>query len=817
MKKSNLIKNLLLGLGCASAITAMHAATQPRFTIIPTTPTTVAVPLNGTATVQYTVTNQTKITRTLTIKPLSGITQVTTGEGVCSSPFTLAPKESCLLTLSLNGINLPEHIGSGPEVCKTQNPIDNSPDPFVCSQPSQADSLNIDLRRDDLTIKPTTLILTAGSGVEGQIVVTSNLKVRSALNVAADFTGTALAGNVIQNAADCAILAPGASCTLHFLPKLQAVGPISVPIQGTNTGPVGVSIAVVNPSAAPISVSPSQVNVKATTGTPVTQSVTVTNDSNVLTTTPIAGTITGNLTTANVTIACTTNCSGSVCNPLAPGETCGFTFTPGNLPSSGGNVTGAAEFVGSNTYLTSVPVTVVAANAATIAFNTASLTHLEMQQSGTTTTGNVPAVMTIKNTSSTGGEVAQGVIADFVNTGIAGVSVVYNPATTIGCLNSSASCCANLSPGATCTLTFNSGTTPVAQQLDFSIRGTNTTAIDSSSTTPPSISVGSFAYIEAYIPADPNQGRPVDIGRIARCPITNTGTLGSSSLMCLDSGFNTSQANGQEGLAINRKKTRLYVTNTDNSSILSCVINPDATIGISSGSNHGICDSVLPATLAVPTGIALLESSSTAFVANYIGSIPVSSCTINSDGTIGACVNSGASSGLFIESAGLALNPAGTKLYISNEANGKVVVCPVTVGAPATLSSCTDSGATNLSFPNGIVFSTTGNNLVYIANKGNSTVATCSVNPSTGLLSACVTQSSTGFNGPAGLALNNAPATTALGTFGTLYVTNNASTQANSAQSYPITDEVLGTLGSATDSVTHVSMAHPTGIAILQH
>jgi 6-phosphogluconolactonase (cycloisomerase 2 family) len=119
-----------------------HALSQPTFELIPTTPTRLDIPINSTATVSYTLTNQTKLTRTLTMRPITGIAQ-DTSSGHCTSPMELEPHASCLLSLTIDGSQIAQHISSGPEICRTTGPDNNTPDPFLCSQPSQTNSLNI--------------------------------------------------------------------------------------------------------------------------------------------------------------------------------------------------------------------------------------------------------------------------------------------------------------------------------------------------------------------------------------------------------------------------------------------------------------------------------------------------------------------------------------------------------------------------------------------------------------------------------------------------------------------------------------------------
>ena len=116
-------------------------ATIGKFGLSPTTPTVIQVPSNRTAIVQYEVTNQTPITRTLTMVPITGVTQQT-GPGLCSSPFTLASQETCLLNLVVDGSQLLSPVNGGPVLCKTKAGT-SLPDSLLCSQPSNAFQLMI--------------------------------------------------------------------------------------------------------------------------------------------------------------------------------------------------------------------------------------------------------------------------------------------------------------------------------------------------------------------------------------------------------------------------------------------------------------------------------------------------------------------------------------------------------------------------------------------------------------------------------------------------------------------------------------------------
>ncbi|MCX7117286.1 MAG: hypothetical protein NTW94_05185 [Legionellales bacterium] len=116
-------------------VTPNHANTQPKFGLVASTQTTVTVPANRHALVQYRVTNRTSITRTLTMVPIPNVVQRTDDPSQCSNPFVLAPNQSCNLTLFINGATQQRAYSGGPVVCKTQAHT-NIPDPFLCSQPA---------------------------------------------------------------------------------------------------------------------------------------------------------------------------------------------------------------------------------------------------------------------------------------------------------------------------------------------------------------------------------------------------------------------------------------------------------------------------------------------------------------------------------------------------------------------------------------------------------------------------------------------------------------------------------------------------------
>lgn len=124
------------------SLPSLHAATEPKFIMRATTPVKITVPKNRHAYIQYEITNNTALTRTLTFKPMPGATLVTESALECSNPFVLQPGNSCLLTFYVEGQTLFSAYSGGPVVCKTK-PGTQEPDQFYCSQPEQAETLSI--------------------------------------------------------------------------------------------------------------------------------------------------------------------------------------------------------------------------------------------------------------------------------------------------------------------------------------------------------------------------------------------------------------------------------------------------------------------------------------------------------------------------------------------------------------------------------------------------------------------------------------------------------------------------------------------------
>jgi hypothetical protein len=243
---------LLLGVS-ALTMTITSQAEGPLWTFTPLTPTTLSVPSNSTATVQYRVTNQSPAPHTLMMVPMTGITQTTTA-GNCPNPFTLSSgNPSCTLTLLVTGSALNADINGGPNVCQ-QGP-DGNPSPLQCYQPSQSNSLSI------IVAPPISLNTTISASVTSLALKTSGV----ARTITFTNTGTSTASSVTYSPspalpagttiapANCGNIAPAGTCVLTITPGATASAaayntnptPITLSVQGTNTNALTPTLNIV--------------------------------------------------------------------------------------------------------------------------------------------------------------------------------------------------------------------------------------------------------------------------------------------------------------------------------------------------------------------------------------------------------------------------------------------------------------------------------------------------------------------------------------------------------------------------------------------
>ena len=234
-------------------------ASMPLWRFIPLTATTVAVESGGTATIQYTITNQSPKEHVLTMRPIAGIRQITSGFDVCPNPFTLGGKQSCTLTLEIDGNSLQNNITSGPVVCQVSS--GNTPNPNACYQPNPANQLNVSRTSSPgsttLTVSVSALALSVNCPVPDasctysnsaligtpRTITVTNIGSSNASNVTYDTT--AFPAGTSISPVSCGTLTPGTSCTLTITPgKIASTSPGLVDIAGTNTNTVSTTINV---------------------------------------------------------------------------------------------------------------------------------------------------------------------------------------------------------------------------------------------------------------------------------------------------------------------------------------------------------------------------------------------------------------------------------------------------------------------------------------------------------------------------------------------------------------------------------------------
>lgn len=432
-RTKNSLNGVILGLGCL--FSGLVFAAKPIFLIEPTQRAPSIIYKGQTATAVYRVTNNTPyaLNGNGVVNLPQGVKHV---GGTCSTPiFNLPQGSSCTVNFQIVADELRGNLTRGPEVCNTPK------NRVYCSKPSVGNELNVVVKPAvSLTLSGSPLTLTAG-GSAGMITVTNTSTTSTAVNIAADFTGTALSGQVTQDASQCVSLPPGQSCSLIFTPGTTAITQTSFPIKGSNTQQIAGAIAVVLPTQAPISVSGSPLTL---TASGASGSLTVTNQSTVLTATSISANLTGTALEGNMTQ------DASNCTSVLPQHSCTLTFTPGSTAVSATTV----PIQGSNTSQTTASIAINAAPQAPISITGG--------QTMTLYTNDVNAVgwMVVKNNSST--LTATNIAADFTSTALNGH--VTQDATN----------CVSVAPNNSCTLYFTvSGTTNVSA-TEFGVSGSNT-------------------------------------------------------------------------------------------------------------------------------------------------------------------------------------------------------------------------------------------------------------------------------------------------------------------------------------------------------
>ncbi|MCW8385117.1 hypothetical protein OQJ15_02235 [Fluoribacter dumoffii] len=440
-------------------LTTSVQAGKPLWTFIsdPSAPPTVSLSNTDTAIIKYRVTNQSRRTHTLYMKPVIGITQVISGT-TCPNPFTLVYKKSCTLALLVKGALLPGNVSGGPVVCQAGNSMQ-------CYQPSPGNSLNITKLSQNIAgikVSPTSLLLTAGSGMSGSLKITNSSTNVTALNVKATLPQNW--ADVTQDASQCTSIAPGHSCQLIFTPGNSTHSLQTIQIKGNNTLQVTAAISVNASTAAPLTVTPSSLALTATSGVP--GNLTIKNTS-------------ANVTAENVKASLPPSWSdvtqdASQCTSIAPGRSCQLIFTPGNTTHSAQNV----PIQGSNTTQITATLSVDAPSTTTINVSPTSLTL--------TASSGISKNVTITNASLL----------------VTALNVQATLPVSWADVTQDASQCTSIYPGSSCQLIFTPGNSAHAAQA-IPIQGSNTNqvtatiAVDAPLTTTLSTTASSMALAKS--------------------------------------------------------------------------------------------------------------------------------------------------------------------------------------------------------------------------------------------------------------------------------------------------------------------------------
>lgn len=232
-----------VGLLCSASI---HAST-PLWEFSSPSPLSTIVSPEGTASVQYTVTNKSIKSKNLILK---------TTLGLSASPCYLAQKGStCVVTLTVNGSAvLPGGIKNGPFLCEQGNSNQ-------CYQPSEANRLSVTLSQGpallnasvaDLALSVTGLSVPSGSP---RIITITNNGGFPATNLTMNYptwpTGTTVdasstcvnGGTLVAGGSCTIVIKPGASstsnCTTGILPT-----PDVITVSANNSAPISINALV---------------------------------------------------------------------------------------------------------------------------------------------------------------------------------------------------------------------------------------------------------------------------------------------------------------------------------------------------------------------------------------------------------------------------------------------------------------------------------------------------------------------------------------------------------------------------------------------
>ncbi len=289
--------------GLVALMTTAHAGMPVwTFASVPGYPPSVVVSTTGTATIKYTVTNQSHKAHTLQMKPIQGITA-----SGCISP--LGYHQSCTLILNITGSALTGDVTGGPVLCDKANQLQ-------CYQPSQINSLVIHLTQQPPVQSYT---VTPSAGPNGSISPGTAQVVNSGATIT--FTATPDVGyGVNQWLVDGSLAQTGG--TNYQLTNITANHSVNVTFGS----------ATLTPNVSTIALS---INCQPSSLCTATKNAALTGNSR-----QIIIQNTGSISAANVSVNTSgfpsgTSITDNTCSStLNAGDSCTITLTPGIVASS---------------------------------------------------------------------------------------------------------------------------------------------------------------------------------------------------------------------------------------------------------------------------------------------------------------------------------------------------------------------------------------------------------------------------------------------------------------------------------------------------
>lgn len=771
-----------------------HAVeTQPKFSIIPLTPTTVLLSdANRTQQVSYQVTNQTELTRTLTVVPMSGVSQTTTS-GSCTNPFTLNPQQSCILVLDITST-----IHEGPQICKTYSSNINFPDPFLCSQPAEADRLNVfngySIGGSVSGLIASTLILQNSNGETLTISRNGPFTFPSALPSGSLYSVTVQTQPAGQT---CSISnGSGRVLTTNIDNIVLTCKPVTYTVGGSVNNLTTDGLIIQNNGGNNLAIaagaSSFQFSMPAIQG----QNYNVT----ILTQPPGL--------TCNITNGSGTNIRSNITNINIDCTAIPYTIS-GNIANLGSNSGLELQNNGGDTLL-------IAPNSNAFQFNT----PLTVGQSYNVTVSQQPTGISCTVNYGSGSNIRYDITDVLVNCGnttfaiggsISGLTtnglILQNNGSDdltidggIGSFQFPTGVVAGSLYNVTikqqpdnliCSVTNNSGLvtnadinnlsvicSPTSFTVGGTISGLSTSGLvlqnNETDSLVPAVRSTSFVFASSIargasyrvtVAQQPDglfcsvingsgQNLSANVSNVAincqrssayitegingvlRCSINLDGSFGA----CTDTGYPAAtQANG---IVFNHDKTQVYITSSN--SVKHCTVNVDGAF------QYCVDESNTGVSLNNVQAITLNRTGSNALIVNT-GENQVLNCPINTSGSLNPCTSLDS---LFNNPRDVVINNTTTHAYVTNFSFNEIIDCPI--NPDYTLGNCVIAGAGALSGPIGITLNNT-NSIAYVSNSGANNIVHCAITGSDYSFNTCVDaggNAGISFSAPRSITLN---------------------------------------------------------------